>query len=57
MVKWYILWDALTKNRTDGALVRLTTMITPDEPVEIGDQRLAALARDIVPQLDPFIPR
>ena len=22
LVKWYLFWDALTKNRTDGALVR-----------------------------------
>src|SRR5262249_5125643 len=26
-VKWYIFWDALTRNRTDGALVRLTVPV------------------------------
>ena len=27
LVKWYLLWDALTKNRTDGALVRLVVNV------------------------------
>ena len=27
-VKWYIFWDALTRNRTDGALVRVTTLVS-----------------------------
>jgi len=27
MVKWYLFWDALTRNRTDGALVRLITPV------------------------------
>jgi EpsI family protein len=29
LVKWYIFWDALTRNRTDGALVRLTAFVPP----------------------------
>ena len=27
LVKWYIFWDALTRNRTDGALVRLSAPV------------------------------
>ena len=29
--KWYLLTDAITKNRTDGALIRLTTPIYRNE--------------------------
>ncbi|HEY9197916.1 MAG TPA: VPLPA-CTERM-specific exosortase XrtD [Gammaproteobacteria bacterium] len=56
MVKWYLFWDALTRNRTDGALVRLTTLVMPDETVEEGEKRLRAFAAEAVPQLPAFIP-
>lgn len=56
LVKWYLFWDALTKNRTDGALVRLTTMVRPGEDVAEGDKRLTAFARAVVPELPKYIP-
>ena len=56
IVKWYIFWDALTRNRTDGALVRLTTMMRPGEALSAGDQRLSAFAKLTVPELKPYIP-
>jgi exosortase D (VPLPA-CTERM-specific) len=57
MVKWYLFWDALTRNRTDGALVRLITTVSPEEVDGAGDQRLEGFARDVVPRLDAYIPR
>lgn len=56
MVKWYMFWDALTRNRTDGALVRLTTMVTPGESVESGEVRLRAFAALAVPELKEYVP-
>jgi EpsI family protein len=55
-VKWYLFWDALTRNRTDGALVRLTTALQPGEDAEAGDARLRALAAVAVPHLAKHIP-
>lgn len=55
-VKWYLLWDALTRNRTDGALVRLTTLLAPGEDIEKGDERLRAFAALSVPQLTEYVP-
>lgn len=55
-VKWYLLWDALTRNRTDGALVRLTTVLRPGEAVESADARLRAFAREIAAPLSRYIP-
>ena len=57
MVKWYLFWDALTRNRTDGALVRLTTYMPPGEPDEAGDQRLREFTELAVQHLDAYIPR
>ncbi|MCA1804762.1 MAG: VPLPA-CTERM-specific exosortase XrtD [Xanthomonadaceae bacterium] len=56
LVKWYLLWDALTRNRTDGALVRLTTVLQPGEDAEAGDERLRALVKVAVPRLAEHIP-
>jgi EpsI family protein len=56
LVKWFIFWDALTKNRTDGALVRLTTPLRPGEDAGEGDRRLIDLARKAVPLLKSYVP-
>jgi exosortase D (VPLPA-CTERM-specific) len=55
-VKWYLLWDAIELNRTDGALVRLTTPIPPGVSVEVADKRLQDFLRAAYPRLDPYIP-
>lgn len=55
-VKWYILWDAVTLNRTDGSLVRLTTMLRPGEDISEGDRRLVAFTKSAVPELRAYIP-
>lgn len=56
LVKWYLFWDALVRNRTDGALVRLTTMVGPGEAWEKADARLEAFARDVEGQLQRYVP-
>ncbi|MBK1647098.1 VPLPA-CTERM-specific exosortase XrtD [Rhabdochromatium marinum] len=55
-VKWFLFWDALIRNRTDGALVRLTTAIQPWEDWSDGDRRLRGFAALAVPELGRFIP-
>ena len=55
LAKWYLFWDALTRNRTDGALVRLTTPVPPQEDVAVAEQRLVAFLRVLQPQLERFV--
>jgi len=56
-VKWYIFWDALTRNRTDGALVRLVTPVDdgPDG-FDAADQRLAEFAATMQQKITPYFP-
>lgn len=54
-VKWYLFWDALTLNRTDGALVRLTTYLPQGEDLATGAARLDAFLRVLKPQLGRYI--
>ena len=56
-LKIYNFWDALTRQRTDGALVRLITPVYNDESVESAEVRLQAFMGDVVPVLDEFLPQ
>jgi exosortase D (VPLPA-CTERM-specific) len=54
--KLYLLRDAILKNRTDGALVRVTTPIFPTESESDADKRLQAFIQISFPQLTGFLP-
>lgn len=56
LLKWYLLWDAMTRDRTDGALVRLIVPLPPGTSVAAGDRRLTAFARVFVPKLSAYVP-
>jgi exosortase D (VPLPA-CTERM-specific) len=55
-VKWYLFWDALTRHRTDGALVRLITALPPGSDEVEADRRLTDLAAQIAPTLARYVP-
>ena len=55
-VKAYLLLDLMTRQRSDGALVRLVTPLAPGEPAGAADARLAAFAAGLVGPLDGFVP-
>jgi len=55
-LKIYVFWDALTRQRTDGALVRLITPVYEDEEIEDSEIRLQGFMREVVPVLDEFLP-
>jgi exosortase D (VPLPA-CTERM-specific) len=56
LVKWFLFWDALTRNRTDGALVRLMTNVGPGGDIAEAERRLAAFASAIGPRLSSYVP-
>jgi exosortase D (VPLPA-CTERM-specific) len=56
LVKWYLFVDSLTRQRTDGALVRLVTPLEIGEPVEQADRRLVEFASQVTPRLERYIP-
>jgi exosortase D (VPLPA-CTERM-specific) len=56
LVRWYLFQDALVRNRSDGALVRLTTPAPVGEDLAEADQRLQDFLQGVLPQLDRYIP-
>ena len=56
LVKWYLFYDAITTNRTDGSLIRLVTSVGEGEDINLADQRLQTFMKDVVTELPAYIP-
>lgn len=55
-MKWYLWWDALTRRRTDGALVRFVAPLTANDTEAAVDARVMAFAAKLNPLLPHYIP-
>jgi EpsI family protein len=56
MAKMYLVADAMRLNRTDGALVRVITPISPGDGTAAAKQRAEAFTAQLAPMLPRFIP-
>ncbi|MDW3094303.1 MAG: VPLPA-CTERM-specific exosortase XrtD [Gammaproteobacteria bacterium] len=56
LVKWYLFWDGVTSNRTDGALIRIMYPIRQGQDVQEGDQVVQSFLQDTLPILSEFVP-
>lgn len=56
IVKWFLLWDSLTRHRTDGALIRLVVPLSSASGETDADRRLTDLAARIAPSLSHYVP-
>jgi EpsI family protein len=55
--KIYLVTDSIRMNRSDGALVRVTTRMLPGESADSAMSRLVPFAGQIVPLLNQYIPQ
>jgi len=55
--KIYLVTDSIKMNRSDGALVRVTTRMLPGESVDAAMNRLVPFAGQVVPLLNQYIPQ
>jgi len=55
-MKWYLLTDSLSRQRTDGSMVRLTTPILPGETPASADKRLQGFLSLVNPLMSEYIP-
>ncbi len=56
LVKLYLFWDALTQQRTDGALVRLVVTLPEGGDEAEADNKLAEFLNVVFPRLKNFLP-
>jgi exosortase D (VPLPA-CTERM-specific) len=56
LVKVFLFWDGVSRGRTDGALVRIASLVGPGETEDIVDQRLLRFVSTIEPALHRYVP-
>jgi exosortase D (VPLPA-CTERM-specific) len=56
LVKFFLVWDALVRQRTDGALVRLSAAIRPGQDEDEADRKLLEFAKAVNPLMSRFVP-
>lgn len=56
LVKWYLFWDSLTKQRSDGALVRLVVPLGEGAGFDEADALVSDFMTDVQFKLPSFIP-
>lgn len=56
-MKAYMLRDRLLLNRSDGAIVRLTSGVYPGETEEVAEERMNSFLMALNPELMKFIPQ
>jgi exosortase D (VPLPA-CTERM-specific) len=54
--KAWLIWDAVTKRRTDGALVRVEMYLNPGQSVTEGQELLDGFVGELKQELHDFIP-
>jgi exosortase D (VPLPA-CTERM-specific) len=54
--RWYLFWDAITRKRTDGALVRFVAPVNSGADEADVDARIMRLATVIEPTLSRYVP-
>ncbi len=56
LVKWFLFWDSLTRNRSDGAMVRLITPVGAGGEAQ-ADANLQDFVRTVQQQLPRYLPQ
>ena len=56
LLKWYLLLDSISLNRTDGALVRVTTAVGRNEDIASADARIGTFISDAIPLVPSYVP-
>lgn len=55
--KFYLVADSIRMNRSDGALIRVNTLMGHGETPDQAQLRLMSLVDSLVPLLDKYVPR
>jgi EpsI family protein len=55
--KFYLIADSIRMNRSDGALIRITSPIKSGETINEAQQRIAPFVNGVLPLLNNYIPR
>ena len=54
--KFYLVWDAIRLNRTDGSMIRVISAVAPGEAIDSARDRTVGFAEEVMPMLRSYIP-
>jgi EpsI family protein len=57
LAKFYLVADSMRLNRSDGALIRVSTSLRIGEGANTAQQRLVAFTGELVPIVNTYVPR
>lgn len=55
--KFYLVVDSIRTHRSDGSLVRLSTVLLPGESASVAERRVLPFAQSVVPLLGDYVPK
>lgn len=56
--KWYLLVDSITRQRTDGAVIRVMTQVDKErDGIKAADDRIVNFLKDFHPSINAYIPK
>jgi len=56
LVKWFLIWDALVMQRTDGALIRMSAPVQPGYDEDETDRLLVDFVKTFNPVMSRYVP-
>ncbi len=56
LLKWYLFYDSVAMNRSDGALVRVVTGLRPGQDISVADERLQKFLSGVAPIITDYVP-
>lgn len=56
LAKWYVFWDSLWQQRSDGALVRIVAFVPDASQVALADSQIEKFLQDFYPLMSRYAP-
>ena len=55
--KYYLVKDSIRLNRSDGSLIRVVRELKEHDNATVAEQQMVSLIGQVLPRLEPYIPR
>lgn len=56
-IKWYLFVDSITRQRTDGAVIRVMTQMDNNSETQIADERVKSFLKGAYNDISPHVPK
>jgi EpsI family protein len=57
VAKFYLVTDSIRMRRSDGSLIRVSTVLAPNQDIETVQQEMISFAGNVISRIDTYVPR